>query len=159
MDLYAFIKDAALALATDDALQSWAQTTYQAPVKIFISEDDRDPPGEGDMPYVTLFPLSRRAGRGQSRKQYRVVAACRLLDESRVTHASELIIEWQGTARLERMRRLVLAVIAGMDTDDALLDAEECEYDTISFFPIFECAQVLSFVEDVEIGGDYLDLE
>ncbi len=159
MDINTLIDTAAVALAEDSQLQDWADTNYERPVTVFVNIDERDPPGEDQMPCVVIVPAEKTVGYGRSEKSHRIIVVAWLIDETRQELAEGRIVKFAGAARIETMRKRIENVIADLDLGDAdpLLEQILIEYDTVTQFPLFEAAMTITLTESVTLGSNYLE--
>jgi hypothetical protein len=154
MDLNPLIKSCKEQIATDADLDSWCQAAYGQAVKVYGNFDERMPPGASDCPCVAVFPNKKIYGG----KEYADVLAfvCRLYDESAQVHAGiENIVDYAGVENIEDMRKLVLAVIAGVveASGSARIVEVTVEYDSISYFPFIEVAAAVAIETPYTIGS------
>jgi hypothetical protein len=148
----------AAALAADAALSAWSTAAYGRVPKIYISIDDRDPPGEAESPYILLYPSMARYGRGMTEKMIELQMVACIFDAAFKTYADTEIIEYKGVQNCIEMLDLAVNAIAAVNAGNALLQSVEAEFDTIGAFPFFMAWAPITYVEPLCMGADRLAL-
>jgi hypothetical protein len=156
MNINTLLDDLSNAIAVDSETATWCQSTYGRDHQVYVNLDDREPPAASGCPYVTLWPDSKKVGRGIGQKQHTIEVVCVIHDESSRTRSEDNVIEYEGVKRLETFRKHVETAIAAVDMGNALLDELDIEYDPVSEFPFMAADMVITITDEWTIGSDPL---
>lgn len=158
MNITTMIDAISAAIAQDSAIAAWCTTTYGHTHKVFVSLDLRNPPGQDDCPYVALWPDDKLVGYGISEKGHGLMFDISVYDESTRTHDGiGNLVEYNGVARVEALRKLVETAVAGVDLGNVSLENIDIQYDSPESFPFFTAGMAVSFQEENMLGADYLE--
>jgi hypothetical protein len=146
------------AIATDADLTAWCNTTYGRQHKVFVNIDKRNPPGEEDCPFVIIFPIQKRVGRGGvGQKLHGFEADCCIYNEDSGTPTEPNVLWCTGVTEIEAFRKKVETAIANINISNILLETIDIEYEVIESFPFLWAGMTLIITETVTIGSDPLE--
>ncbi|WP_054031019.1 hypothetical protein [Desulfatitalea tepidiphila] len=155
MNINTLLGNLATAISTNAALTTWCNTTYGHAHKVFVNLDHRNPPGDSDCPFVTLYPISKSAGLGVSTKRHAFEVDCCIYDDT--TRTTGQVLEYNSIRRVEEFRKLIESAIMGIDTGNALIETVEIEYSVVEAFPFAWAGMVIEINEHFILGSDPLE--
>jgi len=157
MNVKTLVTSMAQSIAQDSAILAWANTHYGQDHYVFVNFDTQNPPGEGYCPCVYIKPHRKRVGQRVDTKVHEVIIICCIYDDaSREYPGISNIVEFMGVSRLDDFYELVRTCIAGIEIGDATFSVVEPEYETIDQFPFMYCGTMVTLLEPVTMGPDYL---
>lgn len=142
------------AIAEDSALIDWCEANYLLH-SVWVNMDLTDPPAESACPYIVIYPVGKQVGERQTPKHHIFEIVCCLYDAGSTTSGNTTV--YDGVANLESLRKLVETAIVDTDIGNAWVSSIQIEYETIENFPFLLAGMTVEILEEVCIGGNYLE--
>jgi len=143
------------AIADDAAITSWCTTNYSQDITIYINLDLTDPPQETNCPYVVIYPIGKQVGEMTSPKRHNFELIACIYDATSTT--TDNVVEYAGVENIESLRKLIETAVIGATMGTAWVAEIIVEYETVENFPFIMAAMSIGILENVMIGGDYLE--
>ncbi len=142
-------------IADSSAITAWCNANYNQDISIYINLDLTDPPQESDCPYVVVYPVGKQVGESLTPKRHSYEVVCCLYDENSTTTGN--VVEFTGVANIEALRKLIETALVGASMATARIAELSIEYEFVENFPFMMAAMGVEILEDVLIGGNYLE--
>jgi len=139
------------AIAGASAVSSWSLLTYEEDITVYENCDARQDPPESACPLIIVSPVEKRAGMSRDAKELLVGVSVIVFDESTETSLAG-VIRYVGGRRLEELRKLVLAAVAGAVTENLMIMGVDTEYNLIEQFPFVSANMIIELAGTRTIG-------
>lgn len=151
-DINALITTLTDAVAADNAVATYCDTTYNTTLTVYENCDSREDPPASACPLVIMSALQKSGGMGLQEKTHSIGASVVVHDEAKDTTDAG-VVRYLGGRRVEALRKLVLAAITAKTPEALQLMGVDIDYDTIEQFPFISANMVLTFNETWTIGS------
>lgn len=139
------------ALVNSGEIDSFCQSKYGKPVKIFTGYDANQPPTTLDCPYILIYPGKKVEGANKKIYRYTIPIEWSICNNTKTE--SNRVVELQGIYEADELGQLILMVLNEVSVD---LPISKVDYnkEAIESFPQFIRRMEVKFHFTPALGGN-----